>query len=252
MFRRMVAIPYEQYAQMNMSHSLQHVHEPYNVQLTNLDKQYEERERITDPYRRMILQSETLEEMKALKERMRSLIASNSPKPYRNRSSALFDDIEPDLKFNERGEIMNEKGKVVPHSNVQDLIQYAVRDRRREVVPTGWNEFLSFMKSRNVPRHMLNRFTIDEMDGNSVGAQTFVFGTPAARHADVSGTVVKRTTPVTTNVKNTRKRGETERNPFDQIKENIAHFSPPTPKKRRKLSQRTRKAPLRYGFLDKF
>lgn len=247
MFRRMVALPYDQYAQMNMTQSLQQVKQPYDVQFNTLNKQYEQRGNVADPYRRMMLQGETLEEMKVLKERMRNLIASNSPKPYRNRASSLFDGLESAIQFNERGEIMDEEGKVVPHSHVQDLIQYAVRDRRREVVPTGWNAFLEQIKRHNVPRHMLNRFTLDEMEGKKAVPKPFVFGTPAARRGDMAGTAVKRAPPPTAS----RKRASPDVNPFDVVKHSVANFSNPTPKKRR--SERKRKMTDKYAdFLGTF
>ena len=240
MFQRMVAVPYEQYAQLNTAQGLRDVKQPLDGQFSALDKQYTDRVNVADPYRRMMLQGETLEEMKAMKERMRNVIVANSPKPYRNRAKALFDGLESIIKFNERGEILSDEGRAVPHSHVQDLIQYAVRDRRREVLPTGWKDFLSLMKKHNVPRHMLNRFTLDEMEGNMPAKHPFVFGTPAARQVDRSGTIVKR--PAT--------KRKLEENPFDAI---IAN---PTPKKRKKLRQlpvRERRVPdWLHSHLTKF
>lgn len=240
MFRRMVALPYDQYAQMNMTQNLQQVKQPYDVQFNALSKQYEERANIDDPYRRMMMQGETIDQMKVLKDRMRNVIASNTPKPYRNRASALFEGLESVVQFNERGEIMNDEGKVVPNSHMQDLIQYAVRDRRREGAPTGWADFVDLMKKRNVPRNMLNRGTIDEMEGKVTVPKTFQFGTPAARHKDTSGTVMKRAAPEIS-----RKRaGPSDSNPFDLT----ANFGKPTPKKRRKVPARIRKEPDRFSL----
>lgn len=245
MFRRMVALPYDEYAQMNMSQQLRQVKQPLDVQFNDLNKEYEQQANITDPYRRMMLQGETLDEMKNLKERMRNLIASNSPKPYRHRASALFDGLESFIRFNERGEIMDSEGKVVPHSHVQDLIQYAVRDRRRDVVPTGWADFMSLLKKHNVPRHMLNRFTLDEMAGKPIGKAPppFIFATPAARREDLTGTALKRRREI---------KHVDRDNPFDVLKHDVAHFESPSPKKRRKLPVRTRREPERFAFVKKF
>lgn len=247
MFRRMVALPYDQYAQMNMSQNLQRVKQPNDVQFNTLEKQYEEQANINDPYRRMLLQGETLDQMKVLKDRMRNMIASSTPKPYRNRAASLFEGLESVAQFNERGEITNDEGKVVPNSNLQDLIQHAVRDRRRsgEGPPTGWSDFVDLLKKRNVPRNMLNRTTLDEMEGKVTLPKTFQFGTPAARLKDESDTAVKRAKPTTN-----RKRSQPSQrdNAFDVI----ANFGDPTPKKRRKLPVRQRNKPEKLGFVSQF
>ena len=244
MFQRMVALPYDEYAQMNVNQKLQQVKQPNDVQFNTLDRQYEERASIPDQYRRMFLQGETLDEMKMLKEKMRNVIASNSPKPYRQRASALFDGLESFMRFNERGEIFDDANKVVPNSHVQDLIQYAVRDRRRNVVPAGWNEFKAQLKIHNVPRHMLNRFTLDELEGKKTSdaaapSQAFIFKTPAQRQMDQRETVVKR--PQAT------KRVQAD-NPFDVLK----GFGSPSPKKPRKRPHRSRKQPEKFGFTQSF
>ena len=145
MFQRMIAVPYEEYAQMSGS-KVDHVKHPDDYQFHDLEKRYANQEQIPDPYRRMMLQGETLDEMKQLKQTMRSIIASNSPKPYCSRANALFQGLESFLKFNDRGEILDDDGKVVPNSHVEDLIQYAVRDRRRNIVPVGWEHFTTLLK----------------------------------------------------------------------------------------------------------
>ena len=165
MFQRMVAIPQEEYMKLT---SVQQVRQPYTQQFYNLEKQYGEQEYIRDPYQRMLMQSETLEDMKELKERMRQDLTLATPKPYRSRALALYQSLQPFLKFNERGEIFNENGQVVPQSRLEDLVQYAVRDRRRAVVPTGWSQFRDLLQSQNVPKYMLNRDTLQEMTNVNV------------------------------------------------------------------------------------
>ena len=60
------------------------------------------------------------------------------------------------LKFNERGEILGKDNKAIENSRVEDLIQHAVRDRRRLGTPTGWENFVQTLKAHNVPRSLLN------------------------------------------------------------------------------------------------
>ena len=161
MFQRLIAIPQEEYMQLTR---VQQVRQPVTQQFYNLERQYNEQARIDNPYQRLMLQSETLDEMKDLKERMRQDITSSTPKPYQKRASALFQSMEPFLKFNERGEIYNASEQLIPQSRLEDLVQHAVRDRRRNLTPKGWDEFRHLLKSHNVPKFMLNRDTLEELD----------------------------------------------------------------------------------------
>ena len=104
MFQRLIAIPQEEYMQLTR---VQQVRQPTTQQIYNLERQYNEQEHIRDPYHRLMLQSETLDEMKELKQRMRQDIAMSTPKPYKKRAEALFQSMEPFLRINERGEIYN-------------------------------------------------------------------------------------------------------------------------------------------------
>ena len=284
MFQRMIAVPYEEYAQMSGS-KVDQVKHPDDHQFHDLEKRYANQEQISDPYRRMMLQGETLDEMKQLKEKMRNIIASNSPRPYRSRANALFQGLESFLKFNDRGEILDDDGKVVSNSHIEDLIQYAVRDRRRNIVPVGWEQFTTLLKKHNVPRHTLNRLTLDEIDGKGKsfefagkdkGKTPFIFGsTPASRLSD-DGKTVKQSDrwPITAR---SRKRqnsasdstpqksnelrrtksdsqftptGKVSANPFNALKRKIADFESPPKKKARKYESRRRrrahKAPIRF------
>ena len=156
----MVAIPQEEYTKLT---SVQQVRQPMTQQFYNLERQYGEQERIRDPYQRMMMQSETMESMKDLKERMRQDLTAATPKPYQSRALALYQSLQPYIKFNERGEVHDEDGTLIPDSRLEDLVQHAIRDRRRAMVPTGWGQFLNLIRSENVPRFMLNRDTLEEL-----------------------------------------------------------------------------------------
>ena len=164
-FERMIVIPQEEYLTMS---NLQNVREPLTEQFHNLENHYTQDERIRDPYKRLMLQSSTLDDMMNLKEQIRNSLTVSTPKPYQNRAKALFQSIESFLKFNDKGEIYDSNDSVISHSRVEDLIQHAVRDRRRNMIPTGWNYFLNVLREHNVPKSILNRNTLDELDQSKV------------------------------------------------------------------------------------
>lgn len=161
MFQRLVAIPQDEYLSMS---SIQNVQQPLNREFKKLDSQHQEEENIGDPYKRLVHQSSTLEQMKRLKEQMRQQLSITTPKPYRNRAQSLYNSIESFLKFNDRGELLDDNDRAIPHSRVEDLVQHAVRDRRRILLPTGWPHFLKVLREHNVPKSSLNRDTLNEME----------------------------------------------------------------------------------------
>ena len=161
MFQRLVAIPQEEYLSMS---NMKTIHQPLTQHFQNLQKQYTQTGEVRDPYERLILQSETLDQLKDIKDRIRQSLTVSTPKPYQNRAKALFQSMESFLKFNDRGELIDEAGKVIPSSRVEDLIQHAVRDRRRNMTPLGWDQFRNLLREHNVPKSILNRNTLDEME----------------------------------------------------------------------------------------
>ena len=161
MFQRMIAIPQEEYLQLS---SVQNVRQPLTQQFYNLESQYNKEAQIADPYKRLISQSNTLEDMKQLKDQMRHYITVSTPKPYRSRAQALLENVSSFLRYNERGEIFDNENNTIENSRLEDLIQHAVRDRRRNMSPVGWEYFLNLLRRHNVPKSILNRNTIEEME----------------------------------------------------------------------------------------
>ena len=161
-FQRMIAIPQEEYLALS---SLQNVREPLAQHFQNLEKRYAVEETERDPYRRLMLQGNTLDQLKQVKSQMRNSLTVSTPKPYQSRAKALFDTLESFIKFNEKGEIYSDDGTLIPGSRLEDLIQHAVRDRRRNLTPTGWSDFLTVLHDHNVPKSILNRNTLDELEG---------------------------------------------------------------------------------------
>ena len=160
-YQRMIAIPQEEYAQLTV---VQNARQPLTQHMYNLERQYNEESKIIDPYAKLALQSNTLDDMKRLKDQMRQQLQITTPKPYLNRAQALFNSLEAFLKYNERGEIYGSDGQLISNSRLEDLIQFAVRDRRREIIPTGWKPFLDIMRVMNIPKSILNRNTLDELE----------------------------------------------------------------------------------------
>ena len=160
-FQRMIAIPQEEYLQLS---TVQSVRQPLTEQLYNLERQYNQEERINDPYKRVILQSQTLEDMKQLKDQMRHSLTVSTPKPYRSRAQALLESVSSFVHFNERGEIYDKENNIIANTRLEDLIQHAVRDRRRNISPNGWKYFLTLLLENNIPKSILNRSTMEEME----------------------------------------------------------------------------------------
>ena len=163
-FQRMIAMPQEEYLALS---SMQNVKEPLAQHFYDLERRYNNEENARDPYRRMLMQADTLDQMKQVKEQMRNSLAISTPKPYQSRANALFRTMENFLKFNDKGEIYLNDGTVLDGSRVEDLIQHAVRDRRRNLTPTGWSDFVTILRDHNVPKSILNRDTLDEMEGKA-------------------------------------------------------------------------------------
>lgn len=182
-FQRMVAIPQEEYMQLS---AVQNVRQPLTQQFYSLENQYNQEAQVQDPYRRLYLQSSTLDEMKQLKEQMRQYISISTPKPYRNRAQALLENISPFVRFNERGEIYdNKENKIIERSRMEDLIQHAVRDRRRNISPVGWSYFVSLLREHNIPKSILNGSTIEEMERKLNESSSSSSPTAAIKHETV-------------------------------------------------------------------
>ena len=159
-FDRMVAIPEDEYKQMR---NMQQLTNPEGVHFQHLSRKHDQQDAIRDPYDRIHLQGETLNQMIELKDTMRQRLLEATPKPYQNRASTLFSFMKDKLQLSPKGEIYNDKGQLIAGSNITDLVQHAVRDRRRAMNPSGWLEFVNYMKQNNVPNMILNYDTLDEM-----------------------------------------------------------------------------------------
>ena len=157
-FQSMVVLPEEEYRQMLSLKT------PVQQQFIDVQRQHEEQSLIKDPYSRLIQQGTTLDVMKTLKDKLRQNISSSTPRPFRGRATQLFRAIESHIHFNDKGEILDDTHHPIAESHIEDLIQYAVRDHRRNIHPRGWAYFLDKLRTINVPKLSLNRETIKELN----------------------------------------------------------------------------------------
>ena len=171
-FQQLVAVPLEQYTQML---SMNNIQQPLGQKLSHLQTELSHPLLAPttvsgegNPYDQMMRQGMVLDQVKQIKEQMKDAIMLGTPKPYRNRALTLYNHLVPVTQFNEKGELVlpsapGDSPNVVAGSRAEDLIQHAVHDRRKQFTPSGWREFLEHLRQHNIPRMMLNRATIDEL-----------------------------------------------------------------------------------------
>lgn len=159
-YQRMIAIPEHEYSQ---TRGMQQVTAPLKTELSSLMSDYQQQSSIADPHTRVQMQGETLEQMIKLKDMLRQSVKNATPRPYQSRADGLMSFMIDKIKFNERGELEDASGNVIHSSNIADLIQHAVRDRRRKITPIGWEYFLQKMHDVNAPQMLLNYDTLEEM-----------------------------------------------------------------------------------------
>lgn len=215
-YSRMIVIPQEEYAQMS---AMQQVKQPLANQLYRREQDYQQNLQITDPHRAVLLQSETVEELKDLKKKMRDTISLATPLASRSRAIALFNSIEPHLNVNDRGEIITDDNEIIDSSRYEDLVQHATRRMRRtDYTPSGWDYFLSLLKKYNVPKFALNKETLKEMASNSKPIKLSNLKTVKASKLPIPKQWFKTspvTTPDTSPSKQKRGRSENKKSPSD-------------------------------------
>lgn len=178
-FERMVGIPEDEYHQLK---TLQRTSNPIQDKFLSLQDEYRQESFIKDPQTRVMRQGETLNEMLNLKDELRSRLIQVTPRPYRTRAQSLFHHIADKVSVNARGELKDDDdGTTIDGSNIADLIQHAVRDRRRNIVPTGWKKFLTILRKHNTPQMILNYDTLEEMQAKSPAKESFKRKLPIMR-----------------------------------------------------------------------
>ena len=77
------------------------------------------------------------------------------PKTLKRKAEALIYRLknDPNINWNERGELIYQ-GHIVPGSNMTDLINDALR-QRKTFEPRGWQDFARALRSSNVPQDLI-------------------------------------------------------------------------------------------------
>ena len=201
-FQRLVAIPQEEYNQLSSIYRTQLNQPPAAQQLARMQQDYFGNipETCKDPYNKLMLQGEALEGMKRYREKIADDLSLGTPKPYRNRALSLYNQIAPAIAFNERGELLEHTGtaqqQAILGSRAEDLIQHAVRDRRKQFTPVGWETFVEQLKEHNIPRMTMNRATVEELQKLVPSPATSTTSPPTA--STTAATTSTTTTTATT------------------------------------------------------
>ena len=165
-FQRMVVIPESEYNQLHFNKQFsteKDIEKPLVQQFRSTSKQYEEEKAIPDDFTRLLNQGRTLERLKDIKNELRQHMDLGTPKQYRGRANALYSAIQSHIKLSDKGELIDMDDHIIPNSHISDLIQYAVRDKRRKFQPIGWSEFVQQLHDMNAPKSPLNAETIEEI-----------------------------------------------------------------------------------------
>ena len=161
-FERMVSMPEDEYLHLK---SLKQIQNPIENKFMTLSSDYKKQDSIPNADMRIQRQGETLNEMMKLKDDLRNRFIEATPKPYQSRAQSLFKFIGHNMSINNKGELLDD-GKAIEGSNIGDLVQHAVRDRRRNIIPEGWKEFLKILRANNAPRMIMNYETLEELHGS--------------------------------------------------------------------------------------
>lgn len=166
-FERVIGIPEEEYQLLRAKHLLK---DPLENKFESLSNEYDRQTLMKDPQKRVMHQGETLNEMMKVKEDLSRRIIDATPRPYQKRADSLLNFLKNKITMNDKGELVKDDGSIMTGTNVGDLIQHAVRDRRRNLTPFGWSYFLDILRNQNAPRMILNYDTLDELQkfGRSV------------------------------------------------------------------------------------
>lgn len=233
-FDRMLAIPEDEFYQLK---SLQLTNDPAQNKFLSLSNDYRRQASIVNPHTRVQRQGETLNQMINVKDDIRERLISATPKPYQSRAQSLFQFIANKLKMNEKGELINDDGSVLDGSNITDLIQHSVRDRRRNITPVGWSTFVKTMKEANVPRMILNYETLDEMSSSKQANKKSLIPVPIIQKTNIKQTSkpsLSLAKPTSTNLSRRKSASGRKLTPPKYLKSYITGSPPISPEKKRK------------------
>lgn len=98
----------------------------------------------------------TEEPQSTLKQEPQSTLHQTLPPTLRSKGEALLNHLEsvPGIKWDNKQQLVIDE-KTVPKSNVVDLIDDLVRDRKTAKPPPGWSELATVLKRVNTPRALI-------------------------------------------------------------------------------------------------
>jgi hypothetical protein len=176
-FQRMLAVPEHEYTQ---SRNMEQLLKPLETHTSSLFNTYQQQGNINDLHTRVQRQGETLDEIMKMKDKIREDTQQVTPRPFQNRANRLLGYVLDKIDVSEKGELLNNEVKVVEGSNISDLIQHAVRDRRRNHSPEGWEIFREKLRELNVPKSILNYDTLEEISHISQANINSTYFTPSS------------------------------------------------------------------------
>ena len=85
-------------------------------------------------------------------------ILASVPKSYEKKAASLLKywENEGKLTFNEETGTVAVEGQAIENSNITDFLNSVVRKKKLEENIAGWNEFLNFMASSNIPENLIS------------------------------------------------------------------------------------------------
>ena len=154
-------------------------------------------------------------------------IYDSVPKSMQRKAKLLIDKIKSrsDIRWNDKGELVY-KRKVVPGSNIVDLVNDTMRKRKR-FQPTGWEVFATGLKEANVPQELVgNPRQWDYMKKAHLSDEdSFGWSTPLASRRSTPSTQIatQKATPhwATPDEPYGKPDGKPDREPEDEPKEKL-------------------------------
>ena len=83
-------------------------------------------------------------------------ILSSVPRTYRVKGQKLVELLRrtPQISWLPTGEV-SIRGKIIPNSNISELVNDTLRHRQRVSPPTGWQSFIEALVEDNIPRNLI-------------------------------------------------------------------------------------------------
>lgn len=89
------------------------------------------------------------------------------PKVYRTKAAALVKHLHKNgVTWDDNGSVLI-NGKELKYSNIVDIVNSAVRNRKESSPPEGEREVIDFLKTKNTPKEVIgNRTWLRELNSN--------------------------------------------------------------------------------------